>query len=494
MRKSLFITLILILLCAVLLSSCATDVQQTTDEPTQITSESTAQQEHVHSFGKWVTLKHATCVEYGELIRTCSECGEKEKKVTPKSDEHLVVTDKGKAPTCRVTGLTESSYCFYCLIVIEPSEVIPKLEHTVIIEPAVAATCQKTGLTEGSHCGVCKSPLTVAQTVPKIDHKYRNGVCTMCGVNKQNAEQAECPHVYRDWHDVKKATCTQNGEQMRECRKCGYQETKVINKLAHVYDSGVCINCGNKNGSTGTSTSQCNHNFVTDSIKPPSCAKEGEIVSKCTKCGTKKTESYPKDAHTYNLGVCTKCGAAEPKPQCNHNFRTVIEVKELTCKQNGEYILRCSKCGVEMPKSVTKLSHVYENGACVNCGTAEPACDHTYTHTQKKLEPTCMQYGEWITRGTCKFCGDFSEKISYIAKLDHLYNGITCVNCGYGGYTCKHKYPPVWTVTEQPTCTERGKEIRICTKCNVPEAKSITELPHKYNSQNICTGCGAKKP
>ena len=316
----------------------------------------------------------------------------------------------------------------------------------------------------------------------------------MCGVNKQNAEQAECPHVYRDWHDVTTATCEEYGEQMRECRKCGYQETKLTEKLGHDYKNGACVNCGKKNGSPSGTVTECKHNFVTDSIKAPSCSKEGEIVSKCTKCGTKKTESYPKDAHTYNLGVCTKCGAAEPKPQCNHNFRTVTEVKELTCKQNGEYILRCSKCGEEMPKSVTKLSHVYENGACVNCGTAEPACDHTYTHTQKKLEPTCMQYGEWITRGTCKFCGDFSEKISYIAKLDHLYNGITCVNCGYGGYTCKHKYPPVWTVTEQPTCTERGKEIRICTKCNVPEAKSITELPHKYNSSGVCTVCGGKKP
>ena len=58
MRKNLFITLILTLLCVVLLLSCDADTVQTSDITADNASESTsAPTAHEHSFGEWATKK-----------------------------------------------------------------------------------------------------------------------------------------------------------------------------------------------------------------------------------------------------------------------------------------------------------------------------------------------------------------------------------------------------------------------------------------------------
>lgn len=57
--------------------------------------------------------------------------------------------------------------------------------HTEIIDAAKEPTCQHTGLTEGKHCSVCGEVLVARESLPVADHKYnKKGVCVWCGAKK----------------------------------------------------------------------------------------------------------------------------------------------------------------------------------------------------------------------------------------------------------------------------------------------------------------------
>lgn len=49
-------------------------------------------------------------------------------------------------------------------------------------------------------------------------------------------------HEFSEWKTVTPATCTQNGEKVRECL-CGEKETAAISATGHAYIDGVCKDC-----------------------------------------------------------------------------------------------------------------------------------------------------------------------------------------------------------------------------------------------------------
>lgn len=59
-------------------------------------------------------------------------------------------------------------------------------EHTIESIPTVHATCTTTGLTEGKKCSVCGEIITNQVEIPKIKHHFKNGKCTMCGIDNPN--------------------------------------------------------------------------------------------------------------------------------------------------------------------------------------------------------------------------------------------------------------------------------------------------------------------
>ena len=157
MKKSLWIVLLLALVCTLALSAC-----DDTNQP------QTPNEDHVHAFGEWTTVKDATCTVKGEQERICS-CGEKETKSIDATG-HTEVVDAAVAPACNATGLTEGKHCSVCNETIVAQEVVAKLEHTPATDAAVEATCSATGLTEGSHCSVCNAVITAQQVVAKKAH------------------------------------------------------------------------------------------------------------------------------------------------------------------------------------------------------------------------------------------------------------------------------------------------------------------------------------
>ncbi len=177
MKKAVWLSLILMLLCVFTLSACDNLDALLNNNGQQTTTVCQ------HTFGDWNTVKQATCKEEGKRTRTCDKCSEAEEESIQKSETHTPVTDDAVPATCKSTGLTEGSHCSLCNKVLVAQTVVPKTEdHTPVTDAAVAATCKDTGLTEGSHCSVCNKVFVAQTPTPKKEnHSYINGYCS-CGM------------------------------------------------------------------------------------------------------------------------------------------------------------------------------------------------------------------------------------------------------------------------------------------------------------------------
>ena len=81
MKKTLWLALIMLLVCVFAFSACDSgDTPPTPNDTSSGTTDNTTESEtdaHVHAFSEWTTIKDATCTVKGEQERSCS-CGEKE--------------------------------------------------------------------------------------------------------------------------------------------------------------------------------------------------------------------------------------------------------------------------------------------------------------------------------------------------------------------------------------------------------------------------------
>ena len=253
MKKSLWIVLLLALVCTLALSAC-----DDTNQP------QTPNEDHVHAFGEWTTVKDATCTVKGEQERICS-CGEKETKSIDATG-HTEVIDAAVDPACNATGLTEGKHCSVCNETIVAQEVVAKLEHTPATDAAVEATCSATGLTEGSHCSVCNAVITAQQVVAKK------------------------AHTTSDWITDTEATCSVAGAKHKECTVCHtVLESGSIDKIAHtpVTDAAVEATCTTTGLTEGKHCSVCNIVIVNQ-------------------------QNISKLEHQYENHMCKACGISEP--------------------------------------------------------------------------------------------------------------------------------------------------------------------------------------
>ena len=124
MRKNLAL---LVMVCCVLSSCNAPEMEQTTDE---IVTESQEVVDHVHSYGEWQVTNQPTCTETGMRSRCC-ECGDTE---TQEIDSlgHDEVIDKAVEARCYQIGLSEGSHCQRCNVVLQNQVEIPLLPHQAV--------------------------------------------------------------------------------------------------------------------------------------------------------------------------------------------------------------------------------------------------------------------------------------------------------------------------------------------------------------------------
>lgn len=113
------------------------DVSETkTEDPAEDTIEETSEV-HEHTFGEWEVETAPTCIEDGEEIRICSDCGETETQVISATGHNFTPATCFFPKTCAECGETEGEPL---AITIKNGETVSTEEHSFYIADTYFAT------------------------------------------------------------------------------------------------------------------------------------------------------------------------------------------------------------------------------------------------------------------------------------------------------------------------------------------------------------------
>lgn len=151
-----------------------------------------------------------------------------------------------------------------------------------------------------------------------------------------------------------------------------------------------------------TTPKKCEHDYVSEIVKLPTCEAEGEMRYKCSLCGDKYTEPVP-------IVLCEFIQEMTKNP---------------TCTEQGEITYTCIMCGASKTEKVDMLEH--EEGV--------------WSMTK---QVTCLENGERVL--TCKHCGE-------ILQTDVVMTP---------GHTASE-----WEIYKQPGIFTPGENIKKCISCD----------------------------
>ena len=296
--------------------------------------------------------------------------------------------------------------------------------------------------------------LTNVHTVPPTCTEGGYSVCIRCGRQIEGSETAPLGH---EWHTTVLAenTCTANGKTKYECSVCELHYETVVSATGHRY--------------------------VLKEQKNATCTQSGYTTHVCDLCESAYTVTLPQSDHRY-----------------------VTNVVSPTCEASGYSEKSCSACGDTFNTNyVDALGHSYTDGICTVCGDERRPC---YTYESETLILT-LYSDETV------FVAEYGFDIDADGKLDfresegswhqtndgkiHVYTEIDeyvfVVNAS-GELTsdsCSHERTE--KTTAEATCTEDGYVKTVCSDCGevVRREAGTPALGHAYNTNGVCTRCGA---
>lgn len=150
-----------------------------------------------------------------------------------------------------------------------------------------------------------------------------------CGYERNKViTETALGHDLSQWVTIREVTCTEDGIQQRNCGRCDFSETIVIEAAGHAYETVVTQPTCTEGGYT-THTCHCGdsyvdgyvdalgHSEVIDEAVAPVCAEIGLTEGKhCSVCGEVLVlqEVIPPTGHSFeNRGdqiICSTCGEA----------------------------------------------------------------------------------------------------------------------------------------------------------------------------------------
>ena len=293
-----------------------------------------------HTWNTTYTVdKASTCTATGSKSIHCKECKATKDVESIAKKPHAEVTLKGKAATCKATGLSDGKKCSVCGTTTVKQKVIEKIPHDETTVEGVQPTCTEAGLTEGKVCTTC-GVVTVAQTeIPATGHTEqvvagKAATCTEAGLT----EGKVC------------TTCGVVTVAHTEIPATGHTEQVVAGKAPTCTEAGltegkVCTTCGVVTVAQ-TEIPMENHSYVTV-ITKATTQKNGKIVEKC-ECGAiasttviKKASkiSLSKDTYTYTgkkikaPTVIVKNSDGKVIPKANYTIKEPAK----TLKAVGQY-------------------------------------------------------------------------------------------------------------------------------------------------------------
>ncbi len=340
--------------------------------------------------------------------------------------------------------------------------------------------------------------------------------------SREVASRAACNHTYGSV-TTKPPGCTTSGTYVVKCTKCGAGSPSggggTIKPLGHNWNVSAptcttakkCKRCGL------VEKAALGHNYVTNTIKYPTCGTGGKYESRCSRCQLSNPSNGGGDIpatgkHTWNQSAptcttpkkCTVCGTVS-QSALGHNYVTST-IKYPTCGTGGKYENKCSRCGLSNPSNgggdiPATGKHTWnrdsatctQDKTCTVCGTVgQKALGHNYTWVTVK-NATCTVDGKREYR--CSRCSNLS-KTQKITAPGHTWNiskatctqDKKCAVCGtVGEAALGHAYS--WVVTKNATCTATGTKAYRCSRCNnVSKTETISKTDHRWDrTEPTCT-------
>lgn len=131
-----------------------------------------------HQWDDGVQVKDPTCKEPGQMLYTCTLCGDITVEILP-TTEHAWQVDTTEEPTCTEDGIIHYT-CSNCGEAKE--EPIPSKGHSMDDGAITTApTCTEDGIKTFT-CTACGHKYT--ETIPSTGHSMEEGTCTVCGYTK----------------------------------------------------------------------------------------------------------------------------------------------------------------------------------------------------------------------------------------------------------------------------------------------------------------------
>ena len=403
---------------------------------------------HEHDWQEQTSLtKSPTCTEKGSKTYKCSKCGETKVEEIPAIGHtwkiHQIVQNKSECK-CSVCGATKA--------------------HDLKVVSKDPATCTKKGIIHYvcKDCG--KKVRDNDPDAPALGHdwKNQNGTCSRCN--------AQHTHDWGEWKTTTPADCTTEGEEVRQCNTCRFEETRTLAKTDHDWGEW---------------------NITTE----PSCTTEGEEVRQCQNCQKTETKKLEKTAHVTEIvgakestcttagysgdEVCKDCHAVVKKghklDKTAHQWSTWKTTTPASCTHEGEETRQCSVCQETETRKLKKT-------------------DHDWSEWKTTTKPSCTTEGEETRQ--CKNCQETESRT--LAKTAHNTEivGVKAPSCTSEGYTgdevCKdchatikegHKLDKTahqwstWKTTTNPSYASEGEQTRQCSQCHQTETRKLNKLP-----------------
>lgn len=289
-------------------------------------------------------------------------------------------------------------------------------------------------------------------------------VSIMCACSGQNNGfyVVKCAHNYTE--KVVNATCTAAGYTLHTCTKCGnsYRDNEVAalgHKVSADWEANASQHWHECENGCGEKISLGNHNWNSGEVlQANSCETAGKIKYTCTVCGFERTDVLPATGHnlssvyvsdsTSHWHTCAN-NQSERIDYASHSWDSGYIVKAATCKSEGQIDFTCTVCGRVYSKVI-------------------PRTDHN-------------KAAEWAS--------------------DSSYHWHVCLDCGEVFDKASHSFGEP-TILKEPTCTEKGTAVKVCTVCGGFERYEIEALGHSVSEKwsknkeshwhNCENGCGDK--
>lgn len=364
---------------------------------------------HEHDWQEQTSLtKSPTCIKKGSKTYKCSKCGETKVEEIPATGHtwkiHQIAQNKSECK-CSVCGATKA--------------------HDLKVVSKDPATCTKKGIIHYvcKDCG--KKVRDNDPDAPALGHDWKNqdGMCSRCN--------AQHTHDWREWKTTTPANCTTEGEEVRQCNTCGFEETRTLAKTDHQWGEW---------------------NITTE----PSCTTEGEEVRQCQNCQKTETKKLEKTAHVTEVvgakeSTCTTAGYSGDEV-CKHCHEVIKKGHELALAQHqwGEW------------KTTTPASCTHEGEETRQCSVCQKTESKTLAKTAHNTEivgakaPSCASEG-YTGDEVCKDCHATIKKGHKLDKTAHQWSA--------------------WKTTTNPSYAFEGEQTRQCSQCHQTETRKLNKLP-----------------